>query len=152
MNYPNIKNMKIKFKKLNSAAGTPKYAKQGDAGMDIIAISKDYDKYGNTVYGTGIAIEIPKGHVGLLFPRSSVSKTDLSLANCVGVIDSGYRGEIIAKFKTPKKSYQADIVDYRVGDRIIQLIIMPVPKFSFEEVKDLTDTERGKGGFGSTGD
>lgn len=143
--------MKIKFKKLSAEAVTPVYAKAGDAGMDMVATSKDYDKFGNTVYGTGIAIEIPEGHVGLLFPRSSVSKTDLTLANSVGVIDSGYRGEVIAKFRTPNKVYKADIMDYKVGDKVVQLIIMPVPQFEMKEVRKLTETDRGEGGFGSTG-
>lgn len=143
--------MKIRFKKLDEAAVTPTYAKDGDAGMDMTAISKEYDEYGNVVYGTGLAIEVPEGHVGLLYPRSSVSKTDLSLANSVGVVDAGYRGEVMVKFKHPTKVYKADVNDYKVGERVVQIIIMPVPKFEFEEVEELSNTDRGEGGFGSTG-
>ena len=91
--------MEVKIKKLCDSAVIPSYAKPGDAGMDLVATSRIFDKYGNVEYGTGLAMEIPEGYVGLLFPRSSISKQDLSLANAVGVIDSGYRGEIKFKFK-----------------------------------------------------
>ena len=88
--------VKVKIKKLHPDAVIPSYAKHGDAGMDMYAVSKgELDKYGNMVYHTGLAMEIPRGHVGLIFPRSSVSKTPHMLRNHVGVIDSGYRGEII---------------------------------------------------------
>lgn len=81
--------MDVKIKKLDPNSIIPSYSNPGeDAGLDLKSTSKTYDEYGNTVYGTGLAIEIPKGYVGLLFPRSSVSKTLQSLANCVGVIDS----------------------------------------------------------------
>lgn len=80
--------MKVKIKKLNENAVIPSYSKQGDAGMDLVATSKIFDKYGNVEYGTGLAMEIPEGHVGLIFPRSSISKKDLALTNAVGVIDS----------------------------------------------------------------
>ena len=92
--------MKIKIKKLHQDAKIPAYATHGDAGMDMTAVSMQIDKSGLFIeYGTGIAVEIPEGHVGLLFPRSSVSKTSLVLANHVGVVDSGYRGEIRFRFK-----------------------------------------------------
>lgn len=80
--------MKVKIKKLNENAVIPSYSKQGDAGMDLVATSKIFDKYGNVEYGTGLAMEIPEGYVGLIFPRSSISKKDLALTNAVGVIDS----------------------------------------------------------------
>ena len=80
--------MKVKIKNLNENAVIPSYSKQGDAGMDLVATSKIFDKYGNVEYGTGLAMEIPEGHVGLIFPRSSISKKDLALTNAVGVIDS----------------------------------------------------------------
>lgn len=80
--------MEVKIKKLNENAVIPTYAKDGDAGMDLTATSKSFDEYGNVVYGTGLAFEIPKGYVGLLFPRSSNAKTDLFLTNSVGVLDS----------------------------------------------------------------
>ena len=92
--------MKVKIKKLHPEAIIPSYATQGDAGMDITAVTTQIDKSGLFIeYGTGITVEIPKGYVGLLFPRSSLSKTSLILANHVGVIDSGYRGEIKFRFK-----------------------------------------------------
>mgnify|MGYP006379072781 FL=1 len=91
--------MQVKIKKLHDDAVIPSYAKHGDAGMDLTAISKQYDDHGNVCYGTGLAFEIPKGFVGLLFPRSSNTKKDLVLGNSVGVLDSGYRGEVVFKFK-----------------------------------------------------
>ena len=91
--------MKVNIKKINKDATIPKYSKTGDAGLDLTATSKDIDDYGNVSYGTGLAIAIPSGYVGYLFPRSSISKQSLALANSVGVIDSNYRGEIICKFK-----------------------------------------------------
>lgn len=140
--------MFIKIKKLDPNAIIPSYAKSGDAGMDLTALSLVTDPNGfYTEYGTGLAIEIPDGYAGFIFPRSSASKTSQIQANCVGVIDSGYRGEIKVRLKelgNPKKLYQ-------VGDRIAQIIIMPVPNVIFEEVDELNSTERGEGGFGSTG-
>lgn len=143
--------MKVRIKKLHPDAVIPKYAKHGDAGMDLVAISKESDSrrylgYDKVVtYKTGIALEIPEGYVGLLFPRSSIYKKDLTLSNSVGVLDSGYRGEVMFKFR--KTSYH----DYEVGDRVGQLIIIPYPQIEFEEVEELSDTERGNGGYGSSG-
>ena len=139
--------MKVRIKKLNEGAIVPSYSKQGDAGMDLTAINISKDNVGNITYHTGLAIEIPEGYVGLLFPRSSVSKKQQFLTNSVGVIDSGYRGEIQATFI---KTNGLDSWDYKVGDRIAQLIIIPYPQIEFEEVEDLSQTERGTGGFGST--
>jgi dUTP pyrophosphatase len=140
--------MKVKFKKLAPEAVIPSYAKEGDAGLDLVAVSKEYDhEKEKLVFGTGLSIEIPEGHVGLLFPRSSIVKTLLSLANSVGVIDSGYRGEVKVVFDPgprPKKNYE-------VGDRIAQLIILPFPKIEPEESTELSSSDRGSGGFGSTG-
>jgi dUTP pyrophosphatase len=140
--------MKVKVKKLNDKAVIPNYAKIGDAGMDLVATSKQTDNHGNIVYGTGLAFEIPPGYVGLIFPRSSLSKYSIMLTNCVGVIDSGYRGEVMFKFKPLYKEYT---VDYNIGDRIGQIIIMPYPQIELEEVDELTETDRGIGGYGSTG-
>jgi dUTP pyrophosphatase len=139
----------VNIKKLHPDAVIPSYAKAGDAGMDLTAISMEKDSHGNVVYGTGLAIEIPEGYVGLIFPRSSNSKTDLYLTNHVGVIDSGYRGEIQFKFRANPSLINARI--YHLGDRIGQLIIIPYPGIQFVEVDVLSDTERGTGGFGSTG-
>lgn len=139
----------IKVKKLHSDAVIPKYAKEGDAAMDLTAVSRKTDSYGSVEYGTGLAMEIPIGFCGLLFPRSSVSKQDLVLANCVGVIDSGYRGEVILKFK--KTSADRPTRSYKIGERVGQIMLMPVWQISFTEVETLSDSERGEGGFGSTG-
>jgi len=139
--------MIVRFKKLSKKAVTPQYAKLGDAGMDMVATSlvKGEVYY---EYGTDIAVEIPEGHVGLLFPRSSISKTKQILANHVGVVDSGYRGEI--KFRFKKLAWDNGEV-YNVGDKIGQLIIMPYPTILLKEVSDLSETQRGDTGFGSSG-
>lgn len=153
--------MEIKIKKLSDKGIIPTYAKHGDAGMDLTATSKSYDEHGNVVYGTSLAFEIPEGFVGLLFPRSSITKKDLTLGNSVGVLDSGYRGEVMFKFKplaykgeNEDGKYELSIdhvVDYGVGDRIGQIIVIPHPKVTFVEVDELSSTERGDGGFGSSG-
>ena len=141
--------MNIRITKLTDEAVIPSYAKAGDAGMDLTAITLDKDEFGNIVYGTGLAIEIPAGYVGLIFPRSSNSKTDLYLTNHVGVIDSGYRGEIRFKYRPIHGLLDAGI--YQRYDRVGQLIIMPYPPIEFDVVDTLSDSERGAGGFGSTG-
>jgi len=141
--------MIVKIKKLHENAVIPVYSKPGDAGLDLVATSINDDSYNNIVYGTGLAIEIPEGHVGLLYPRSSNSKTDLYLTNHVGVIDSGYRGEIMFKFRPINGIEDAFI--YAVGDRVGQLIIIPYPSIEFVETEELSDSDRGDGGFGSTG-
>lgn len=139
--------MKVKIKKLHENAVIPQYAKPGDAGLDLIAISEEWNHDNSVVtYDTGLSIEIPEGYVGLLFPRSSVVKTSLVLSNSVGVIDSGYRGSIMLKYRYPEEG-----MVYDIGDRVGQLLIIPHPKIEFEEVKELSNTDRGIGGFGSTG-
>ena len=138
----------VKVKKLDSNAVIPSYSKVGDAGMDL-TITKEIENTSFSVsYGFGIAMEIPKGYVGLVFPRSSVRNQDLILSNCVGVIDSGYRGELQATFK---KTQGLDSIKYKVGERGAQIIILPYPTIYMTEVPELSDTERGSGGFGSTG-
>jgi dUTP pyrophosphatase len=137
--------MEIKIKKLHDDAVVPSYAKDGDAGMDLFITEIKSENRLDITYGFGIAIEIPEGYVGLIFPRSSIRKTDLILSNSVGVIDSGYRGEIQATFR------KTGVDSYNVGDRGAQIIILPYPQIEFKEVKELSNTERGEGGFGSTG-
>lgn len=150
--------MEVKIKKIHPDAVIPRYAKEGDAGLDLTATSMYFDEYGNICYGTGLAFEIPEGYVGLIFPRSSICKEQLLLSNAVGVIDSGYRGEVSFKFKpslaldslqdvTARKLYGV----YEVGDRIGQIIIMPYPQIEFVEADELSNTERGAGGYGSSG-
>ena len=143
--------MIIHFKKLHPDAVLPSYAHQGDAAMDLTTINDGetiavHGAYEFIEYRFGFAVEIPDGHVGLVFPRSSQSLTGLVLANCVGVIDSGYRGEVKARFKV--EPGQRDV--YSKGDRIAQLIIMPYPKAEPLWVEKLSDTSRGTGAFGST--
>lgn len=140
--------MKVRIKKLHKDAVIPRYAKQGDAGMDLVATSVSIDEIGNIVYGSGLAFEIPEGYVGLLFPRSSISRTNLLLTNSVGVLDSGYRGEVMFKFKPTSKE---DCLHYGIGERIGQIIIVPYPHIEFVVSDELTETERGTGGYGSTG-
>lgn len=154
--------MKIKVKKLHENAVIPKYATSGSAGMDLTAVSRTVDKYGNLVYGIGLAFEIPKGYVGLIFPRSSVSRYLLSMKNCVGVIDSDYRGEVTVKFGlfTHQFVERNDKIEadklcggdiYDVGDRVAQIVIIPIPEIEYEEAEELSETDRGSGGYGSTG-
>jgi dUTP pyrophosphatase len=140
--------MNVKIKKLTQYTTVPSYSKDGDAGMDLVATKIISNTPSDISYGTDLALEIPKGFVGLIFPRSSIRKYDLTLSNSVGVVDSGYRGEIQAVFK---KTNGLDSFVYKVGDRIAQIMIIPYPSINFEEVDELSDTERGDGGFGSTG-
>ncbi len=153
--------MEVKIKKLNPNAVIPSYAKIGDAGMDLVATEILKDTPEQITYGIGIALEIPEGFVGLVFPRSSIRKTGLQLSNSVGVIDSGYRGEIQAtfnkvfggdRFYDETKLTEITSNDfYKVGDRIAQIMIIPYPSIQFVEADELSDSERGDGGFGSTG-
>ena len=165
----------IKFKKLVPEAQAPYQKYITDAGYDLSAVSmnetKDYIEY-----GTGIALEIPNGMVGLVFPRSSVTGKDLMLKNCVGVIDSQYRGEVRCRFaKVVNEAHQNDEVNigtwfkkemvkvidfcyperhlnlYEVGDRVCQIIFMTLPELKIIEAEELSSTDRGEGGFGSTG-
>ena len=142
--------MKVKVKKLHPNAVIPAYANPGDAGLDLVAVDKNYHS-DYIQYDTGLAFEIPEGYVGLIFPRSSISKTVHSLANSVGVIDSGYRGSVSFRFRTSLKDNRfSSATEYTVGDKIGQIIILPYPSIELEEVKDLNETERGDGSYGST--
>ena len=153
--------MQVKIKRLKPNAIIPTYAKEGDAGMDLVATEIIKDTPEQITYGTGLAMEIRDGFVGLVFPRSSIRKTGLQLSNSVGVIDSGYRGELQATFnklfggesmydEMKVKEIQPNDF-YKVGDRVAQIMIIPHPEVEFNEVDELSDTERGEGGFGSTG-
>lgn len=142
--------MNIKVKKLNEKAVIPQYAKSGDAGMDLTAVSMEIVNeigHGYVEYGTGLAMEIPEGYYGAIVPRSSISKKGMILANSPGTIDSGYRGEIKLRFKW---THGSEI--YNVGDRIAQLVILQYPSVIFNEVDELFDSSRGSSGFGSTGE
>ena len=143
--------MEVKIKKLNPKAVIPSYATSGDAGMDLIATEIISETPSQITYGLGIALEIPEGFVGLVFPRSSIRKTRLQLSNSVGVIDSGYRGELQATFNKITTTIENQKNDYKVGDRVCQIMIIPYPPIEFIEADELSNTERGEGGFGSTG-
>lgn len=158
--------MKVKFKKLHEDAVLPSYAKTGDAGMDLTAVSDgDFvssenksDLWYYIDYKTGLSAEIPEGYVGLLFPRSSISKSALVLANSVGVVDSSYRGEICLRFKIDNcvitqcdEWNKFEPAKYKKGDRIGQLMIVPYPVIEPEFSDELSETNRGGGGFGSSG-
>ena len=140
--------MQVNIKRLQENATLPFYAKESDAGMDLVATSIKENTTFQITYGLGIALEIPDGFVGLIFPRSSIRNTELILSNSVGVVDAGYRGELQATFN---KSNGLDSLAYKVGDRVCQLIIIPHPIVEWNEVNELNNTERGTGGFGSTG-
>ena len=140
--------LNVKIKKLHPKAVIPTYSKDGDAGMDLTITKVISNSTYDITYGFGIAMEIPQGYVGLVFPRSSIRKMELLLTNSVGVIDSGYRGEIQATFK---KTEGLDGFYYKEGDRAAQIMILPYPKISFIESEELNSSERGDGGFGSTG-
>ena len=137
--------MKVNIKRLHENATIPFYAKESDAGMDLVITDIKGETEWDISYGFGISMEIPDGFMGLVFPRSSIRKTDLILSNSVGVIDAGYRGEIQATFKKTGGAV------YKIGDRGAQLIIIPHPIIEWNEVNELNNTERGEGGFGSTG-
>jgi len=143
--------MQIKFKKLHPDAVAPKQGTPGSAGFDLTACRVEhlYADYGHFMarYHSGIAVEIPNGYVGLIFPRSSVCKTSLRLTNAVGVIDSDYRGEITGVFDNDIPGENI----YHPGERFAQLVIVPIPEVEYVEVEELTPTERGAGGYGSTG-
>ena len=140
--------LEIKFKKLVESAKIPTKAHPTDAGADLTAVSREWnEEHRCWIYGTGIATEIPEGYVGLVFPRSSIRKYTLSQCNAVGVIDSSYRGEIMLSYK-PTSDVQKL---YEIGDKIAQLIILPYPEVSYTEVEELSETDRGTNGHGSTG-
>lgn len=137
--------MKLKVKKLNGIAVVPKYATDGSGAMDLTAVSYNRIDHEHLKYNFGLAFEIPKGYVGLLFPRSSCYKQKQILSNCVGVIDSDYRGELSAIM------LGNSIHSYKTLDRVAQIMIIQVPQIEIEVVDELSDTVRGVGGYGSTG-
>lgn len=144
--------MEVKFKRLSDKAVLPIRAHKGDAGIDLTCTKIDQilneARQVLLCYHTDLAVEIPEGHVGLLFPRSSVWKKSLALTNCVGVIDSGYRGEMMAVMKVTTDTIPAV---YQPGERFLQLVIVPIPEVEITEVAELSESERGENGFGSTG-
>ncbi|MBQ6540129.1 MAG: dUTP diphosphatase [Oscillospiraceae bacterium] len=143
--------MKVIYKKLVPEAVVPSYGTPGSAGADIYALA-DREitvRPGETVLiHTGIALEIPEGYVGMVCARSGLAlKRDLAPANKVGIIDSDYRGELMV----PLHNHGKDEQTITPFERIAQLIVAPYVTAEFAEAEELKDTERGKGGFGSTG-
>ena len=139
--------MKLKFKLLSHKAVAPCYATDGSAGFDLTVARVKFNKSPQYVeYGFDIAFEIPKGHVGILAPRSSISNTRQLLSNSIGVIDSDYRGSVSARMV-----YDIANETYNIGDRAVQMFILELPKIELMEVDELNDTKRGTGGYGSTG-
>ena len=136
--------MELKFKKLQEDAVLPSYANPNDAGLDLTAISftQEFDKSGKLVlvYHTGLSVEIPEGHMGLISQRS------MSMCNAVGIIDCDYKGEILVKFKITTDALPTI---YQPGEKIAQLVVMPYPKMEPVIVEELSGEDRG-GGFGST--
>lgn len=141
----------VKFTKLDKSATVPVYGTPFAAGADLRALSDKNIKIepGETVFvHTGLAMQIPDGLVGLIYARSGLaSKRGLAPANCVGVIDSDYRGEIMVALH----NYSNVAAEIEPNERVAQLVIAPYIAAEFEEVENLDDTSRGAGGFGSTG-
>ena len=139
----------MRFKKLTTTAITPTRGTPGAAGLDLYSGTECLVvSYKTEMVGTGVAVEIPEGYVGLLFLRSSIGKMGVALANGVGVIDSDYRGEVQLCL-----TYAHDMGGHHIrqGERIAQLVVIPAPTFDLIEVDELPETQRGTGGFGSTG-
>ncbi len=144
--------MDIKIKKLHQDAMIPKYATEGSACFDLCAYMPEQANgyQWPKVLRTGLAFEIPRGYAMMIYSRSGHGfNGDIRLSNCVGVIDSDYRGEV--KVKLALDDSGGAFLLFSHGDRIAQAMIIPVPDVNFIEVDELTETERGTGGFGSTG-
>lgn len=148
--------MKIAIRKLQADAIVPEYATEGAACFDLHACF-DTENYSARIYRnqpkvipTGLAFEIPPGHVMLVFSRSGHGfKFSTRLGNCVGVIDADYRGEVMVSLT--RDDSDLDMLQIRHGDRIAQAMVVPFPRVEFEVAEELSETDRGAGGFGSTG-
>ena len=142
--------MKVKVKKTHEGGRIPTYATDGSGAFDFYSAEEVHinPETAPTAINLGVAMEVPEGHVLLVFPRSSIGKnSNLRMANSIGVIDSDYRGTIHALYENT--DCYVEII--KKGNRIAQGIIIPIPQVEFEEVEELSTTERGEGGFGSTG-
>lgn len=139
---------KLKVNMTDDAGYVPEYAHDGDAGLDLRAV-EDYDiqEGCSDLVRTGVKCEIPNGCVGLVFPRSGLGSIGITIRNAVGVVDSGYRGEILAAIWNTT----CDQIHISKGDRICQLVVMPYCPCSIELADDLSDSDRGTDGYGSTG-
>ena len=140
--------MKVRFKKLEECASIPTKAHPTDAGFDLVCTSYNVDQENGIVtFHTAIAVALPKGYFALLCPRSSVYKYPLQMANGIGIIDQGYHGELIFKYRIIGKLTKC----MAPGEKVGQLVILPLPDMGMEEVHEFEETERGEGGFGSSG-
>ena len=140
----------VKIRKTHPEAIIPRFATSGAACFDLHALYQgEAGAYSSSpAVRTGLAFDVPEGHVMLIYSRSGHGfKDGVRLSNCVGVIDADFRGEIHVKLKNDSPLR----FDFKAGDRIAQAMILPIPTVSFIEVSELTNTERGAGGFGSTG-
>jgi len=144
--------MEIKFKRLSDKAATPVKSTVGSAAFDLTCtdVTTEINESGELilVYHTGIAVEIPEGYFGMLCMRSSVAKKTLSMCNACGIIDFDYRGEITGKFRTTVSVIPSV---YKPQERFAQLIILPILDVTFTEASELSITDRGEAGYGSTG-
>lgn len=138
--------LQVRVKKTHPNAVIPEYALDGDACFDLTAVSKVVGDDGNIVYHTGLSFEIPKGYAGFVFPRSSIRCKGMFLRNAVGVIDSGYRGEVQVTM-----GIYGDSPIYSGGDRVAQMLVLPIPQVELIETDSLGKSERGEGGHGSSG-
>lgn len=143
--------MKVNIKKLKDTAIIPKRGSEQAAGYDLYACTADpivIISHNTVKVGTGIAMEIPEGYFGAIFARSGLAtKQGLRPANCVGVVDTDYRGEIIVALHNDTDKAQT----INPSERVAQLVVIPFLPIEFNEVAELSDTERGENGFGSTG-
>lgn len=138
--------VQVKFKKLDSNAVAPQHGSDYAAGYDLTAVTAHWDDSKQAwIYGTGLAVDIPTGYAGFLFPKSSVRKYGMQMANCVGVIDADYRGEIMVTYRPYSPSSG---LEYGKGDQVAQLIILPVPDVKYIEADELSETVRGTRGHG----
>lgn len=145
-----MNNVAVSLKRLSQHAKIPGYAYEGDAGVDLCSIERVQIKPSErSMISTGLGIALPAGYAGFVLPRSGLAaKHGISIVNAPGLIDSNYRGEIkvILVNLDPENAFVVE-----PGDRIAQLVVMPVPAVSFEVVDDLPDSDRGTAGFGSSG-
>lgn len=145
--------MKINVVKMYDDVKLPTYATDGSGCFDIYADRLAAEEGQTKTFSTGLKFEVPEGHVMLVFSRSGHGfKEHVRLANCVGVIDSDYRGELMVKLTRDPKPHSNSTPDLVQGERIAQAMIVPIPKVEFVEIaeEDLSATHRGSGGFGST--
>jgi dUTP pyrophosphatase len=142
--------MELPFRRLRDEAELPSRARPGDAGLDLRAAEgAEVAPGARAMIPTGLAVAIPDGHAGLVLPRSGLaSKQGLTLANAPGLIDAGYRGEVIVAVVNLDRERPVRIA---TGDRIAQLVIVSVPESAPTWVEELPPSERGEGGFGSSG-